>query len=123
VRELRSARISGQALWRGLCAARLVKAVDALLQLRLEDEGEEGALYLPRTVSSGSWRSAWWRKGASQFGLVGAGVVEDDMDVVRRQSFWENGLGKIREALAHQFGDFRRTAPGAANGGWRWSVV
>jgi hypothetical protein len=42
---------------------------------------------------------------------------------VRRQSFWDNGLGKLREALAHQFGDFRRPATGAASGGWRWSVV
>src|SRR4029079_11652741 len=28
--------------------------------------------------------------------------------IVRRQSFWDNGLSKIREALAHRIGDFRR---------------
>ena len=43
--------------------------------------------------------------------------------VVRRQGFWDNGLGKIREALAHRFGEVRRRAADAASGGWRWSVV
>jgi hypothetical protein len=38
---------------------------------------------------------------------------------VRRQGFFGNGLGKLREALAHQFGGFRRPAAGAASGGWR----
>jgi hypothetical protein len=42
---------------------------------------------------------------------------------VRRQSFWDNGLSKIREALAHRIGDFRRPTAGAAVGGLRWSVV
>src|SRR4029079_991684 len=42
---------------------------------------------------------------------------------VRRQSFWDNGLSKIREALAHRIGDFRRLTAGAAVGGLRWSVV
>src|SRR5262249_37389699 len=42
---------------------------------------------------------------------------------VRRQRFWDNGLGKLREALAHQYCDFRRPAAGAASDGWRWSVV
>jgi len=57
---------------------------------------------------------------------VGVGIEllrDGDLDGVRRQSFWDNGLGKLREALAHQFGDFRRPAAGAASGGWRWSVV
>ena len=44
-------------------------------------------------------------------------------DSVRRQSFWDNGLSKIREALAHRIGDFRRLTAGAAVGGLRWSVV
>jgi hypothetical protein len=35
----------------------------------------------------------------------------------------EQRPGKLREALAHQFADFRRPAAGAASGGWRWSVV
>ena len=43
--------------------------------------------------------------------------------IVRRQSFWDNGLSKIREALAHRIGDFRRLTAGAAVGGLRWSVV
>jgi hypothetical protein len=42
---------------------------------------------------------------------------------VRRQRCWDNGLGKLREALAHQFADFRRPEADAASGGWRWSVV
>jgi hypothetical protein len=43
--------------------------------------------------------------------------------IVRRQGFWDNGLGKIREALAHRFGEVRRRAADAASDGWRWSVV
>src|SRR6516165_3209636 len=33
---------------------------------------------------------------------------------VRRQSVWDNGLGKLREALAHRCGAVRRPAGGAA---------
>jgi hypothetical protein len=47
----------------------------------------------------------------------------DLVQTVRRQSFWDNGLGKLREALAHRCGDVRRTAGGAAVDGWQWSVV
>ena len=36
---------------------------------------------------------------------------------VRRQGFRDNGLGKLREALAHRIGDVRRPAAGAASGG------
>jgi adenylate cyclase len=42
---------------------------------------------------------------------------------VRRQRFWDNGPGKIREALAHRLGDIRQPAAGAAGDGWQWSVV
>ena len=35
---------------------------------------------------------------------------------VRRQGFRDNGLGKLREALAHRHGDVRRPAAGAASG-------
>ena len=42
---------------------------------------------------------------------------------VRRQSYWDKGLSKLREALAHRFGDVRRPAGGAASGDWQWSVV
>jgi hypothetical protein len=36
---------------------------------------------------------------------------------VRRQGFRDNGLGKLREALAHRVGEVRRPAAGAASGG------
>ena len=36
---------------------------------------------------------------------------------VRRQGFRDNGLGKLREALAHRIGEVRRPAVGAASGG------
>ena len=36
---------------------------------------------------------------------------------VRRQGFRDNGLGKLREALAHRIGEVRRPAAGAASGG------
>src|SRR3954462_9634135 len=52
--------------------------------------------------------------------IVDAGLASGS---VRRQSFWDNGLSKIREALAHRIGDFRRPTAGAAVGGLRWSVV
>jgi type I restriction enzyme, S subunit len=42
---------------------------------------------------------------------------------VRRQGFWDDGLGKIREALADRFGEVRRRAADAASDGWRWFVV
>jgi hypothetical protein len=35
----------------------------------------------------------------------------------------DNGLGKLREALAHRCGDVRRPAADAAGDGWQWSVV
>ena len=34
------------------------------------------------------------------------------VSVVHRQSYWDKGLGKLREALAHRFGDVRRPAGG-----------
>ena len=37
--------------------------------------------------------------------------------IVRRQGFRDNGLSKLREALAHRVGDVRRPAAGAASGG------
>jgi transposase InsO family protein len=45
------------------------------------------------------------------------------LSIVRRQSFWDNGLGKIREVLAHRYGDVRRPVAGAASGGRQWSVA
>jgi hypothetical protein len=36
---------------------------------------------------------------------------------VRRQGFPDNGLGKLREVLAHRVGDVMRPAAGAASGG------
>jgi len=35
---------------------------------------------------------------------------------VRRQGFRDNGLGKLREALAHRVGEVRQPAAGAASG-------
>jgi len=59
--------------------------------------------------------------------LAAAGVLGPSFianaTAVRRQRFWDNGLGKLREALAHQYCDFRRPAAGAASDDWRWSVV
>ena len=43
--------------------------------------------------------------------------------LVRRQSFGDNGLGKLREVLAIGFGDLRQPAAGGAGDGRRWSVV
>ena len=40
-----------------------------------------------------------------------------DRGIVRRQGFRDNGLSKLREALAHRVGDVRRPAAGAASGG------
>jgi hypothetical protein len=37
--------------------------------------------------------------------------------IVRRQGFPDNGLGKLREVLAHRVGDVMRPAAGAASGG------
>ena len=62
--------------------------------------------------------------GTKLFHRVGRGIaLTEGGKLVRRQRFWDNGLGKLREALAHQFADFRRPEAGAASGGWRWSVV
>ena len=36
--------------------------------------------------------------------------------IVRRQGFRDNGLGKLREALAHRVGEVRQPAAGAASG-------
>ena len=49
--------------------------------------------------------------------------VKFSRGAVRRQSYWDKGLSKLREALAHRFGDVRRPAGGAASGDWQWSVV
>jgi hypothetical protein len=47
-------------------------------------------------------------------GLKEVGYVEG----VRRQGLWDNGLIRIREALAHRIGDFRQPTAGAAGGGF-----
>jgi hypothetical protein len=75
--------------------------------------GQRELLHRPRqnTVADGLLVEDTTRKG------------EPPPSPVRRQRCWDNGLGKLREALAHQFADFRRPAADAASGGWRWSVV
>jgi DNA invertase Pin-like site-specific DNA recombinase len=71
------------------------------------------------------WADTGTSTGRLMLAVLGglADVERDLIRTVRRQRFWDNGLGKLGEALAHQFADFRRPAAGAASGGWRWSVV
>jgi hypothetical protein len=45
------------------------------------------------------------------------------LNSVRRQSFWDSGPDKLREALAHRGGAVRPPAGGAASDGWQWCVV
>src|SRR6266550_5387972 len=46
---------------------------------------------------------------------VGLGLAAE-LEAVRRQGFRDNGLGKLREALAHRVGEVRQPAAGAASG-------
>jgi hypothetical protein len=45
-------------------------------------------------------------------------ITGHDATGVRRQGLWDNGLIRIREALAHRIGDFRQPTAGAAGGGF-----
>ena len=44
-------------------------------------------------------------------------MIDGGLPFVRRQGFRDNGLGKLREVLAHRVGDVMRPAAGAASGG------
>jgi hypothetical protein len=46
-----------------------------------------------------------------------------EIEVVRRQSFWDRERLKIRESLARLVCNIMRLADGAASGDWRLSVV
>src|SRR3954451_16610563 len=52
----------------------------------------------------------------------GPGIARE-LRGVRRQSFRDNRLGRIREGLAHRSGGVRRPAGDAASGDCRWCVV
>jgi hypothetical protein len=47
---------------------------------------------------------------------VAANAKQTCSSSVRRQGFRDNGLSKLREALAHRVGEVRRPAAGAASG-------
>ena len=50
-------------------------------------------------------------------------AVRVEVDIVRRQSFWDIERFNLREALARLVGDVTRPADDAASVDWRWSVV
>jgi hypothetical protein len=52
-----------------------------------------------------------------KFILGSTGSCKGEVQTVRRQGFRDNGLSKLREALAHRVGAVRRPAAGAASGG------
>jgi hypothetical protein len=56
-----------------------------------------------------------WRDAAGK--RMTPASVNRLMTIVRRQGFPDNGLGKLREVLAHRVGDVMRPAAGAASGG------